>query len=73
MSDASGSPAPTVPVAVARHMDQVCDRFEAVCQAGQRPRIEDYLGEAPEPERSVLLAELLKVELAYRRRASGDW
>jgi serine/threonine-protein kinase len=59
-------------VAQARQVDQVCDRFEAACQAGQRPRIEDYLGEAVEPERSVLLAELFKVEVAYRQRAGEN-
>src|SRR3954470_21352314 len=39
------------------------DRFEAAWRAGQRPRIEDYLAEAPEPERPGLLRELLAVEL----------
>src|SRR5262249_41760230 len=36
--------------------------------AGPRPRIEDYLGDSSEPERSLLLRELLLLELAYRRR-----
>jgi WD40 repeat protein/serine/threonine protein kinase len=72
MSDASVPLAPTVPAAVTRHVDQVCDRFEAACKAGQRPRIEDYLGATPELERPVLLRELLKVEVAYRQRAGEN-
>jgi serine/threonine protein kinase len=52
-------------------VDQVCLCFEAAYKAGQQPRLEDYLSETPQPERWVLLRELLKVELAYRRR-SGD-
>src|SRR5262249_22309264 len=38
---------------------------------GQRPRLEEYLGETPEPERSLLLRELLVLEFGYRRR-SGE-
>src|SRR5262249_52770786 len=41
------------------------------CKAGQRPRIEDYLGAAPEQERPVLLRELLFLEWAYRGQ-SGE-
>jgi hypothetical protein len=51
-----------------QRVDEVCDRFEDAWKAGQRPRIEDYLGTTPEPERSKLLEELLHVELAYRRQ-----
>jgi serine/threonine protein kinase len=64
------------PLAVLARVDQVCDRFEAAWpQAGQsapRPRIEDYLGETAEPERSQLLTQLLAVELEYRRAAGED-
>jgi serine/threonine protein kinase len=56
--------------AVARRVDQVCDRFEAAWQAaattGQRPRLEDYLPDASETECCLLLRELLAVELEYR-------
>jgi hypothetical protein len=47
------------PLSQAQRVDRVCDRFEGAWQAGQRPRIEDYLGEVPEPERSRLIRELL--------------
>jgi WD40 repeat protein len=46
-------------------IDQICDRYEVARLAGQRPRIDDYLGEAPEAERSALLHELLRLERAY--------
>jgi serine/threonine-protein kinase len=51
-----------------QRVDELCDRFEDAWKAGQRPRIEDYLGAASEPERCKLLEELLQVELAYCRR-----
>jgi WD40 repeat protein len=50
------------------YVDDACLRFEAAWQADQRPAIESYLGAAPEPGRSLLLRELLGLELAYRRR-----
>jgi serine/threonine protein kinase len=59
-----------LPLSEARHVDAICDHFEAAWLAGQRPRIEDYLGNVPEPERPFLLRELLRLELAYRRGCS---
>jgi serine/threonine protein kinase/tetratricopeptide (TPR) repeat protein len=60
---------PLSPSAVLR-LDQACNRFEdawkQALSAGGRPRLEDYLVEAPEPERSLLLHELLVLELLYR-------
>ncbi len=52
---------------VLRRVAAVCNHFEDAWKAGQRPRIEDYLGAAPEPDRPALLRELLALELAYRR------
>src|SRR5262245_58797663 len=52
----------------ARHIDALCDRFEKCWQAGLRPHLEEYLGDTQRLARSVLLDELLKVEIAYRRR-----
>jgi len=64
----------TLEVASARHVDQVCDRFEAAWKAarstGQRPRIEEYLVDVPEPERALLLRELIKLEIAERGQAA---
>src|SRR5579871_2090932 len=52
----------------ALRVEQLCTRFEDACKTGPRPRIEDYLGDAAPPERDVLLQELLRLELAYRRQ-----
>jgi hypothetical protein len=59
---------PSVPLAV----DTVCDRFETAWKAvgsGQpRPRIDAYLDGTPEPDRTLLLRELVALEVAYRAR-----
>jgi WD40 repeat protein/serine/threonine protein kinase len=54
---------------LAQEIDQICDRFEAAWKTDQPPRIEDYLAETAEAQRSALLRELLPLEIAYRRRA----
>src|SRR5262249_2614491 len=54
--------------ALITRQEELCDRFEAALRAGQRPRIEEYLGEVPEPGRPSVLRELLVLELEYRRR-----
>src|SRR5262249_55451118 len=51
---------------VLHRIDEVCDRFEDVWKTGQRPRIEEFLADVPEPERPLLLRELLLLELEYR-------
>jgi hypothetical protein len=52
-------------------LEEVCDRFEVAWKAtkstGQRPWLEDYLGGAPEPERSLLLHELIALDVDYRQ------
>src|SRR5262249_4313614 len=68
----SSPAASTPPVEVARHVDQVCTRFEAAWKAGERPRVEDYLPEGPQAERSALAAELIPLEAEYRRRLGED-
>ena len=60
----AGSPSPSM----ITRMDEACDRFEEDWKAGLRPRIEEYLEVTPEPERSLLLRELLVLKIAYRRR-----
>jgi tRNA A-37 threonylcarbamoyl transferase component Bud32 len=67
MSESFLSSEPALPLAVERRLNVVCNRFEMAWKAGQRPRIEDYLGDAPEPERAVLLHELIAVDIHYRR------
>ena len=47
-------------------VDEACDRFEAAWRTGDRPRIEDFLGETTGSDRRVLLRHLLAVELDHR-------
>ncbi len=46
-------------------IDERCSAFEAACKVGPPPPLERYLGDTPEPERSVLLRELLLLEVRY--------
>jgi serine/threonine protein kinase len=55
-----------VPLSRAERVDEACDRFEGAWRAGQRPRIEEYLAAAPEPERPELLRQLLALEVELR-------
>ena len=62
---------PSLPLSQIERLVATCDRFEAAWRAGQRPRVEDYLGDLPDPDRPALLRELLALELVYRR-LSGE-
>ena len=53
--------------ALARHVDRVCTEFEIAWKDGGRPRIEDFLSDTAEPERSALLHELVLLDVHYRR------
>src|SRR5262249_2655685 len=57
---------------LAQWLDRVCVRFEAAWQSGGRPRLEDYLGEAPEVQTTDLLQELILLEVEYRRRRGEE-
>jgi hypothetical protein len=39
----------SLPLSQARRINELCDRFELAWQAGQGPRIEDYISDTPEP------------------------
>lgn len=41
--------------------------FQAEWRSGNRPRIEDYLKQSPEPNQSTLFLDLLATEISYRR------
>ncbi|MBI3464548.1 MAG: hypothetical protein HY000_16070, partial [Planctomycetes bacterium] len=47
-------------------IDQVVDRFDACFQAGERPKIADYLGGATGTRRLGLLLQLIQVEWEHR-------
>src|SRR5262245_51852531 len=57
-----------LPLSAAWHVNQACNRFEAECRSGRRPRIEDFLAEVEEGARPALLQELFHLEVFYRRR-----
>jgi hypothetical protein len=50
---------------IGRDVDEACDRFEAAWRAGDRPRIEDFLGDPTDPDYLMLLRYLLVVELDF--------
>ena len=56
----------TLPLTVAERFDAVCDRFEAACEGGVRPRIDDYLEGVEEPARGIVARELILLDLLYR-------
>jgi hypothetical protein len=60
-----------LPVAERERIDRECQQFRAAWQAGQHPRIEDFLGDASDAARTELLGRLLADALACRSR-SGE-
>jgi serine/threonine protein kinase/WD40 repeat protein len=68
MSEPLPSSTPSLEPSAYRRVDAVCNRFEEAWKRGQRPRLEDYLKDAAGRERSVLLVELLIIEILYRKR-----
>jgi serine/threonine protein kinase len=69
MADVSPGSESALPLSRALRINAACDRFEQAWRAGQRPHLEDYLGDTAEPERPALLRELIALDMAYRRRA----
>ena len=53
-------------LATVRYVEDACTTFEGKWRCGERPLIEDQLFESAGLERSMLLRELLAVELEYR-------
>jgi serine/threonine-protein kinase len=56
----------SLPVPAVRRIDEVCRRFEAALKDGLPVKVEDFLGDAPDPERAILLHELKRLEATYR-------
>ena len=54
-----------------RWVDEVATRFDRAWKSGSRPQIEEYLDDLAEPRRTLLLKELVRVEL-QRRRPMGE-
>ena len=69
MNEASDHPGDSLSVEALERIDRACGAFERAWHAGGAPpRIEDRLGDVPEPERESLLRELVRLDLDYRRR-----
>jgi serine/threonine protein kinase len=49
--------------------DQPCSAFAKALKAGERPSMEDYLAQVPNPELPELLAKLVREEHAFRWKA----
>ncbi|MCA9096425.1 MAG: hypothetical protein KDA68_23255, partial [Planctomycetaceae bacterium] len=49
-------------------INRLCDQFESEWKAGQHPSIETTLQKLPPADRTAALAELLPLEIEYRRR-----
>jgi serine/threonine protein kinase len=47
---------------------EICDAFASAWKLGNRPRIREYLGDSDKPASSLLLHELLMIELDIRRQ-----
>ena len=50
-------------------VDAACDAFIASWERGERPSLEDLIGNAPESLRHVIAVELIQSEIECRRRA----
>ena len=61
-----------LPPTLARRVDRICDQFEAAWQSGTPPRIEDFLGQAADLERTALLRELILQDIDCRLRGVPD-
>ena len=66
MSDFSQTTDETPPPELTARIDAACDRFEKAWQAGPRPRIEDFLATTTEAGLSILLRELIALEIELR-------
>ena len=56
-----------------RQIASARDAFRISWQNNQRPEIEVYLREFPESLKHAVLAELLALDVGFRRAAGGAW
>ena len=61
-----------IPTADGSSINAAAERFERAWKNGERPRIEEFLINVPEPQRPLLFQELMRVERELRRRAGED-
>jgi eukaryotic-like serine/threonine-protein kinase len=68
MMDSTPRPLPDLSLDQKLRLNALCDGFERALQAGEQPRIEDFLVAEPSLTRAVMLRELIELELDYRRQ-----
>src|SRR5437016_882405 len=56
-----------LPLPLVRRVEKICNRFEAAWKAGRRPQVKDFANDVPEPARPVLVRELIRLDVDYRR------
>jgi len=57
-----------IPLSQLRHCDRICDQFEAVWKAGNRPQLDDFLNQVLPDEQRTVLRQLMALDLDWRRR-----
>lgn len=57
---------------ISKRIDEICDRFEDAWNSKSPERIESVLKTVPDPERNLLLRELLELELDLRHITTSD-
>ena len=66
MTDHTDSLGDPIPLSLEREINQICIDFETAWNAGQQPRIEDYLARVTDDGRSAALRELVAQEVDLR-------
>jgi serine/threonine protein kinase/formylglycine-generating enzyme required for sulfatase activity len=61
-----------IPTADGSWINAAAERFKRAWKNGEQPRIEEFLINVPEPQRPLLLQELLRVEAELRCRAGEE-
>jgi eukaryotic-like serine/threonine-protein kinase len=72
MTSESSHPEPVLSLDTARHVDRLCDAFEAAWIAGPQPNIDDFLLGTSDSLRRELVRELIQLDLFYRQRRGED-
>jgi len=71
MNESSPVNIESLPSAVQLRIDSICNRFEAAWLAGTPPHMEEFCNEELQgPYRSLLVQELILLDVDYRRRRS---
>lgn len=65
-------PEPSLEVTQLVQIDKVCRQFEAAWKAGKQPKVDDFLGSTPEPQRSELRKELQTLDAEYRAKSGKE-